>query len=126
MRQAGTSGGSGIRAAVRPLSFAMCALQLLYVLPVHAETPREELLGHYYLSGVMEVGSELLLLPDGTYRWALAYGAVDQAHEGSWVSSGKTVTLTQQVPSLEGVSFRLGERAKWGERSAFSLPSNGT
>ena len=31
--------------------------------------------GHYYLNGVMEVGSELLLQPNGKFQWMLAVGA---------------------------------------------------
>ncbi|TGV77628.1 hypothetical protein EN788_67460, partial [Mesorhizobium sp. M2D.F.Ca.ET.145.01.1.1] len=33
------------------------------------------LAGHYYLRGVMEVGSELLLKKDGSFEFMLAYGA---------------------------------------------------
>ncbi len=40
--------------------------------------------GHYYLSGVMETGSELLLKPDGTYEWILMYGSMDQTSQGKW------------------------------------------
>jgi hypothetical protein len=35
------------------------------------------LAGHYYLQGVMEVGSELLLKADGRFEYMLAYGALD-------------------------------------------------
>ena len=40
--------------------------------------------GHYYLHGVMEVGSELLLQPDGKFQWMIAVGALDQYAEGTW------------------------------------------
>ena len=39
--------------------------------------------GHYVLRGVMEVGSELLLKPDGTFEFALAYGATDYYAKGT-------------------------------------------
>lgn len=32
----------------------------------------------------MELGSELLLQADGTFKWYLAYGALDQFAEGTW------------------------------------------
>ena len=51
------------------------------------------LAGHYYLRGVMEVGSELLLHPDGRFEYMLAYGALDELASGCWTRSGTTVTL---------------------------------
>lgn len=51
------------------------------------------LAGHYYLNGVMEVGSELLLRPDGTFEFMLAYGANDQYGKGCWVKRGSTVEV---------------------------------
>jgi hypothetical protein len=49
--------------------------------------------GHYYLNGVMEVGSELLLQPDGKFKWMLAYGALDQYTEGTWWKNGNCIGL---------------------------------
>jgi hypothetical protein len=49
--------------------------------------------GHYYLRGVMEMGSELLLRPNGTFEYMLAYGALDEASTGRWVVSGDVVLL---------------------------------
>lgn len=49
--------------------------------------------GHYYLNGVMEVGSELLLQPDGKFKWMLAYGALDQYAEGTWWKNGSCIGL---------------------------------
>lgn len=49
--------------------------------------------GHYFLNGVMEVGSELLLRPDGSFEFYLAYGANDQYGKGCWTQNGKIVAL---------------------------------
>ncbi|WP_127493580.1 hypothetical protein [Acinetobacter calcoaceticus] len=49
--------------------------------------------GHYYLNGVMEVGSELLLQPDGKFKWMLAYGALDQYAEGTWWKNSNCIGL---------------------------------
>lgn len=57
--------------------------------------------GHYYLSGVMETGSELLLRPDGTFAWMLVYGALDQFAEGRWDSDGRTITLRATPPDRD-------------------------
>ncbi|MDX8452354.1 hypothetical protein RFM98_06270 [Mesorhizobium sp. VK9D] len=57
------------------------------------------LAGHYYLNGVMEVGSELLLKKDGSFEFALAYGANDQYGKGCWVRKGSTVEV---IPAGRG------------------------
>ncbi|WP_036257564.1 hypothetical protein [Mesorhizobium sp. WSM3224] len=57
------------------------------------------LAGHYYLNGVMEVGSELLLKKDGSFEFALAYGANDQYGKGCWVRKGTTVEI---IPAGRG------------------------
>jgi hypothetical protein len=51
------------------------------------------LTGHYYLTGVMETGSELVLRPDGSFAWFMSYGAADQAAEGKWRIDGEAVLL---------------------------------
>ncbi|MBN9258640.1 MAG: hypothetical protein BGO93_18665 [Mesorhizobium sp. 65-26] len=71
------------------------------------------LAGHYYLNGVMEVGSELLLRKDGSFEFMLAYGANDQYGKGCWVRKGSTVEVipagrssasTHQTPDDRGFS----------------------
>lgn len=57
------------------------------------------LVGHYYLMGVMETGSELLLRPDGLFDWSLSYGAVDQDAQGAWHVERDEVVLVTAVPS---------------------------
>jgi hypothetical protein len=51
------------------------------------------LAGHYYLHGVMEVGSELELKADGRFAYTLAYGALDELASGCWSRTGGVVTL---------------------------------
>jgi len=81
----------------------------------------ESLPGHYYLSEIREVGSELLLQADGRFQWMLAYGAVDQIAEGHWTTDGITVTLIPRQAGAESIAFRLGEKADWGERATHFL-----
>ena len=52
-----------------------------------------KLAGHYYLNGVMEVGSELLLRQNGSFEFMLAYGANDQYGKGCWAQHGSTVEV---------------------------------
>ncbi|WP_395334586.1 hypothetical protein WBP06_23755 [Novosphingobium sp. BL-8H] len=61
--------------------------------------------GHYYLSGVMETGSELLLRPDGTFEWYLSYGALDQFADGTWRRDGDTILLTARRPAKDKPLF---------------------
>ena len=56
----------------------------------------EPRIGHYYLQGVMETGSELLLRPDGRFQWYLSYGALDLFAEGKWSEKNNIVTLTAE------------------------------
>ncbi|MBG0802662.1 hypothetical protein IYW40_14425 [Methylocystis sp. H4A] len=51
------------------------------------------LAGHYYMGGVMEVGSELQLKATGEFEYMLAYGALDEYATGCWSREGQTVTL---------------------------------
>jgi len=54
-------------------------LTMLAAAALHAADPS----GHYVLQGVREVGSELLLKPDGKFEFMLAYGAADLWAKGS-------------------------------------------
>ena len=59
----------------------------------HADEARA---GHYYLQGVMETGSELLLTGQGTFEWYFSYGALDLAARGRWRYEGADVVLDVQ------------------------------
>lgn len=77
--------------------------------------PDAALVGHYYLSGVMETGSELRLKPDGRFDWYISYGAVDQLAQGRWGRNGQTVTLVADVPSADRPLVRADEVLPWDE-----------
>jgi hypothetical protein len=73
-------------------------------------------IGHYYLSGIMETGSELLLRPDGSYSWFMSYGAVDVQSNGTWAKAGNEIVLTAMPKDKAKVTFSLGEIGPWNER----------
>ncbi len=73
------------------------------------------LVGHYYLSGVMETGSELLLKADGRFEWYISYGAVDQVAKGRWGRMGEAVSLVADRPSADAPLFRADEVFPWDE-----------
>jgi len=80
---------------------ATLALLLLFSVPVLAQ----DAAGHYVLQGVMEVGSELMLKPDGTFEYMLAYGAADYWAKGTWKRDGNSVILHSD--GKEEPPFRL-------------------
>jgi len=73
--------------------------------PSKAAEPASGLPGHYYLSGMTEVGSELLLKDSGQFEWALMYGAQDMLARGQWKRQGDTVVLSTAAPAKG--EFRL-------------------
>lgn len=79
-----------------------------------AETGRA---GHYYLRGVMETGSELMLHADGRFQWYLVYGALDLFAEGRWREADGRVILTAQKtrdvpePGFETLVLAIKDRA---------------
>lgn len=115
----------GFRQAARACSTLTIAILAFATTPVAAEDPRSptEIAGHYYLAGVMEVGSELVLAPDGRFQWMMAYGSVDQFAAGRWTSDGRSVILAISPESANDVRFRLGEKAPWERRAASFLES---
>ncbi|WP_445656885.1 ankyrin repeat domain-containing protein [Achromobacter sp. NCFB-sbj8-Ac1-l] len=67
------------------------------------------LAGHYYLRGMREVGSELLLTEDGRFQYLMSYGAVDIEASGQWRSDGKRLHL--DTPPIQPFSAIAGVRA---------------
>jgi len=53
----------------------------------------DDVTGHYLLRGVREVGSELLVQPDGKFQYMLAYGAADYMAAGTWKREGDSIVL---------------------------------
>lgn len=64
--------------------------------PAHAKGAE----GHYFLEGVMETGSELLLRPDGKFQYYFVYGALDLLAEGEWrEEKGHVLLVTRKKQS---------------------------
>ena len=91
-----------------PISKLLCVIALSCTTPLYAKSNDENQTscqevkfqdtaqawaGHYYLQGVMEVGSELLLEPNGKFKWYLAVGSLDQYAEGTWWKNGNCIGL---------------------------------
>ncbi|MFV0625438.1 hypothetical protein ACBY01_15695 [Sphingomonas sp. ac-8] len=74
------------------------------------------LAGRYYLSGMREVGSELVLHEDGTFHWSAAYGALDQEASGEWSVDRGVVTLTPRARAAP-VGFKMADLLAWDSRA---------
>ena len=59
-----------------------------------------------YETHQMEVAAGLELKPNGQFRYALSYGAVDEEAEGDWTFDGAAVRLTSN-PMPKAPSFEL-------------------
>lgn len=88
----------------QPISKIVCVLALCSTTPLYAndatdckevkfQATDQAWTGHYYLQGVMEVGSELLLQDHGKFKWYLAVGSLDQYAEGTWWKNGNCIGL---------------------------------
>jgi len=75
-----------------------------------------------YRTHQMEVGSELLLQPDGTFRYSLDYGAVSEAAQGHWRARDGAVQLDSEPISIDVLrNIERTDAAFHGER----LPVDG-
>ncbi|MFC5473943.1 hypothetical protein [Paraherbaspirillum soli] len=70
------------------------------------DAAKQALVGHYYLQGKTELGSELLLKNDGRFQWTMSYGAEDRFAQGRWSLDKGEVALVAVPPDKEPV-FRL-------------------
>lgn len=108
---------------MRTSSVARAVVAVLTVLvtggigvPVRAD----DVAGRYVLHGVMETASELRLAPDGTFEFALIYGAADYWSKGTWQRDGDAVVLT--TTGRKGPPFRpLRSQAVAGGRVVVHL-----
>lgn len=61
--------------------------------------------GRYFLSGVTEVGSELVLNVDGSFDWSFAYGNEDKFAEGRCERINDKIILTAKTDGAEEQGF---------------------
>jgi len=57
--------------------------------------------GHYHLTGQREMGSELMLKPDGTFEYMFAYGSADFWARGTWKTEQGVVVLKSADSKLK-------------------------
>ena len=98
----------------------LCALLVPWVVQAQTAKAQQEpaavvasepaLSGHYYLQGVMETGSELMLGEDGQFQWYFSYGALDLLAKGRWHREGDRVVLVpddfRSPPDYSQLAFK--------------------
>lgn len=100
----------------------LCA-GLVYMTAIDANAESSTLPGHYYLSGVMEMGAELLLQADGTFKAGVEYGSASGMANGKWYVEDDVVTLESQASTQPAEALAFEEP---GEISLAQLEENAT
>ena len=90
-----------------------------------AATQSADVAGHYVLDGMMEVGSELLLKPDGQFEFMLAYGAADYWAKGTWKTENDAVVLDSAGKKEEPFRFLRSEPGTAGRIQVSVIGKNG-
>ena len=85
----------------------------------------DDVAGHYVLTGMMEVGSELLLKPDGQFEFMLAYGAADYWAKGTWRHEKDAVLLKSPGTKEEPFRFLRSDAGTSGGIRVSVLGKNG-
>jgi hypothetical protein len=97
----------------------LCALAATTVFVRSADAAPAQCLPGQYDASAPEIAAGLTLLPDGRFRYALSYGAIDERAQGQWEADGGKVFLTSdpvtpprfvmvsEAPVRDG-AFRLG------------------
>jgi ankyrin repeat protein len=104
LRKADVAGRNDIVRMMQRLGVNKVASSVLPALPKISQPTeidkeqQKKLAGHYYLKGVREVGSEIILRPDGHFEYMLAYGSVDELARGDWVVRNGVVILRTPLP----------------------------
>src|SRR5262245_8324890 len=85
----------------------------------------DDIAGHYVLEGMMEVGSEMLLKPDGQFEFMLAYGAADYWARGTWRREKDAVILNSSGKKEEPFRFLRSEPGTAGRIRVSVLGKHG-
>ncbi|HEX4849334.1 MAG TPA: hypothetical protein VFV08_00945, partial [Puia sp.] len=87
----------------------VCIILILTCISMQAQNKNDSIPGEYYLRGVMETASVLLLKPDSSFEFFYSYGAVDRYGSGKWsILQNQLILNSRTRPPLD---FRLAESA---------------
>jgi hypothetical protein len=93
---------------------------------VNAAARAADIPGHYYLQA-REMGSQLLLEPDSTFKAMIVYAGAQGAAQGGWKLVGNTLTLTSDavVPPAGNLLFDLSRTRNLTELKDAQQPGGG-
>jgi hypothetical protein len=86
--------------------WAFALLVSVFAQPAFASDMVSTLPGHYYLLDAREVGSELLLSKDGSFKFFISFGGTDLSATGRWRVANNVVRL-ESMYSGEEPQFRV-------------------
>jgi hypothetical protein len=112
-------------AALESRATTMRTAFLLFMALTALAARADDLAGHYVLHGVMEVGSELWLQPDGSFEYMLAYGAADYWARGTWSHDGNAVVLNSAGKEEALFLLLRSEAGKAGRIRVWVMGKNG-
>lgn len=80
---------------MKGIALLVSSLFLVACVPIE-KTRNNALIGHYYLQGVMEMGSQLSLQKGGKFEAVVEYGTADGYAKGKWTQDGERLTLHRE------------------------------
>ena len=84
---------------------------LISVLTTNAQIRDSALAGEYYLEGVMEVGSGILLKSDHTFEMFFSYGSLDKSGTGTWTVKDCRVILNSGLRPANDFKLISGKKS---------------
>ncbi len=79
-----------------------------------ATAPTSDSLAGVYDGGQIELAAGLELKPDGRFRYALSYGALDEVAEGTWRADADRVVLTSDPFKAPQIAWSKRARRRRG------------
>lgn len=77
---------------------------------MNAQTAAGKVTGEYYLRGVMETASGILLNEDSTFEFFFSQGALDRVGKGTWKKVNNTVVLNSRPKPATDFSMVLSKQ----------------
>jgi hypothetical protein len=85
---------------------------LISILKTEAQISDKAMTGEYYLEGVMEVSSGILLKEDHTFQIFFSYGSLDKSGTGTWTVKDSTVILNSGDRPANDFKLISGKKTK--------------
>jgi len=81
-------------------------------MPGKAQIKISEIVGEYYLQGVMETASGLRLNPDYSFDFFYSYGALDREGKGKWQVENNIIILNSERKPITNFALSRSEKTE--------------